>query len=359
METAIANRLISARKMAGLSLQSLAEKLGNVVTKQALNKYEQGKMKPNSELIIALSNILNVPVNYFYSIPSFEVEFENIDFRRFSSRLSSTHEESIKEKAKDLFERYFELESILNMEDDNQYFEYPLLISNPDEAEKAAKKLRKEWDLGYDPIADVVEMLEDKGYKVIEVEADGSFDGFKADIGNKKVIVLRKIKDGDDIVRKRFTALHELAHHVLKFPEELNEKEKEREKLCHVFACALLYPEEMARKEMQKDRFHFYLNELELIKSRWGISFTAIFNRALHLGIINPTVYKKLNIGYKSRYFHLPNNEPGKFLGKEKPVRMERMVYYGLGKEILTINEAAYYAGISSWRLRSQIDQLV
>ena len=58
-----ANRLISARKMAGLSLQNLADKLGNVVSKQSLNKYEQGKMRPDSEMVIAISNILNVPVN--------------------------------------------------------------------------------------------------------------------------------------------------------------------------------------------------------------------------------------------------------------------------------------------------------
>jgi len=28
---------------------------------------------------------------------------------------------------------------------------------------KAAKELRNQWNLGYDPIPDVVEMLEDKG----------------------------------------------------------------------------------------------------------------------------------------------------------------------------------------------------
>jgi Zn-dependent peptidase ImmA (M78 family)/DNA-binding XRE family transcriptional regulator len=359
MKANFANRLISARKMAGLSLQSLANRLSNVVSKQSLNKYEQGKMKPDSELIIALSNALNIPVNYFYTTPSFEVQFQNIDFRRFSSRLSVAEEEAVKEKAKDIFERYFELENLLNMDEGDQYYEYPLPISNADDAEKAAKELRKEWDLGYDPIPDVVGMLEDKGYKVVEVEFAGSFDGFKAEVGNKKVIVLRKTNIEDDIVRKRFTALHELAHHALKFPESIMENEKEKERLCHVFACALLYPADMARKEMHKDRFHFYLNELELIKSRWGISFPAIFNRALQLGIINQTVYKKLNIGYKSRHYHLPNSEPGVYLGKEKPVRMERMVYLGLGKDILTINEAAYYAGMSSWRLRSNINQLV
>lgn len=357
MENNFATRLISARKMAGMSLQSLADKLGNVVSKQSLNKYEQGKMRPNSEVVIAISNILNVPVNYFYSEPAVEINFLNLGFRKYSSKLSPTEEESVKEKAKEAFERYFELDNLLNVEDDSQYFIYPQVITTPVDAENAAIQLRKEWDLGYDPIPDVVEMLEDKGYKVVEIDAPNSFDGFKADVGDKKVIVLRKTNPDDDIVRKRFTALHELAHHALTFPEDISEKDEE--KLCHAFASALLYPAVMARKEMQKARFHFYQYELQLIKERWGLSFSATFSRALQLGIIDSNVYKKFNIGYRARKYHVPNSEPGRFRGKERPVRMERLVYVGLAKEVLTINEAAYFAGISSWTLRSQMNQLV
>lgn len=357
MENNFANRLISARKMAGLSLQSLADKLGNVISKQSLSKYEHGEMRPDSEMVIAISNTLNVPVNYFYSEPVIEINFANLGFRKYSSKLSPTEEESVKEKAKEAFERYFELDNLLNVEDDSQYFIYPQVISTPEDAENAAIQLRKEWDLGYDPIPDVVEMLEDKGYKVIEIDAPNSFDGFKADVSDKKVIVLRKTNPDDDIVRKRFTGLHELAHHALKFPENISEKEEE--KLCHSFASALLYPAEMARKEMQKERFHFYQNELQLIKERWGISFSATFSRALQLGIIDSNVYKRFSIGYRARKYHLPNNEPGRFRGKERPVRIQRLVYVGLAKEVLTINEAAYFAGISSWTLRSQMNQLV
>jgi Zn-dependent peptidase ImmA (M78 family)/DNA-binding XRE family transcriptional regulator len=357
MENNFANRLIAARKMAGMSLQNLADKLGNVVTKQSLSKYEQGKMKPDSELVISLSNILNVPVNYFYTEPAIAIDFSKIGFRKYSTKLSPADEESVIERAKEVFERYFELENILNLGDENQYFEYGKVVSTPEDAENAAVELRKKWDLGYDPIPNVVEMLEDKGYKVVEIESHKAFDGFKADVGGQKVIVLRKTLPDDDIVRKRFTALHELAHHALRFPEDLSDKEEE--KLCHTFASALLYPAEMAKKEMQKDRFHFYQNELQIIKERWGISFTATFSRALQLGIINESVYKRFNIGYKTRKYHEPNNEPGRYPGKERPVRMERLVYVGLAKEVLSINEAAYFAGISSWKLRSQMNQLV
>ncbi len=357
MDNNFAIRLISARKMAGLSLQGLADRLGNVVSKQSLNKYEQGKMKPDSDLLISLSAILNVPIDYFYSNPSVAVELTNVDFRKFSSKLSKAEQETIEEKAKEAFERYFELENILNFKEPTSYFVYPYIVSNAKVAEESANALRKAWDLGYDPIPDVVEMLEDKGYKVVEIETPNSFDGLKADSGNQKVIVLRKSSSDDDIVRKRFTALHELAHHALTFPEDIDQKSEE--KLCHAFACALLYPEDMARKDLHKDRFHFYQNELIFIKERWGISFSALFSRALQLGIINDFVYKRLNMGYRQRKLHEPGNEPGRFLSKEKPVRFERLIYLALGKELISVNEAAYFAGTSVWRFREQMQPLV
>jgi Zn-dependent peptidase ImmA (M78 family)/DNA-binding XRE family transcriptional regulator len=357
MDNIFAFRLASARKMAGLSLQNLADKLGNVVSKQSLNKYEQGKMKPDSQLVIVLSGILNVPVDFFYSEPSVPVELSNIDYRKYSSRLTKSEQEAIEEKVKEAFERYFELENILNVSDHDEYYRYPETVTSQEIAELAAKGLREKWNLGYDPIPDVVEMLEDKGFKVIEIEAPEAFDGMKADAGNQKLIVLRKSTADDDVVRKRFTALHELAHHVLTFPE--NTEQKTEEKLCHAFACALMYPEDMARKELHKDRFHFYQNELILIKQRWGISFPALFSRALQLGIINDYVYKQLNIGYRKRRLHESGNEPGHFRSLEKPVRFERLIYLALGKELISVNEAAYFLGTSVWRFREQMQPFI
>ncbi len=354
MENIFANRLIAARKMAGMSLQNLADKLGNIVTKQSLNKYEQGKMKPDSKLIIQLANVLNVSVDYFFARPAVEVTLINVDFRKYSSRLRKSEESAVIEKSREILERYLELEDIVNLQEVPDYFEYQGIISSDEDAENAAKELRNKWNLGYDPIPDVVEMLEDKGYKVIEVETSKDFDGMKAETNGRKVIVLRKESNGD-VVRKRLTALHELAHHSLIFKKDLAEKREE--KLCHAFASAVLYPEEMARKELNHERFHFYQKELELIKERWGISFPALFNRALKLGVIGEYVYKSLNIDYRSRRLHL--NEPGRFLSREKPVKFERLLYFALGKEIISVNDAAFYSGKSVWEFREQLQQLV
>ncbi len=356
MENVFGNRLVSARKMAGMSLQDLETKLEKVVSRQALHKYEQGKMKPDSQVLIALSNSLNVPVDYFYSIPIVQIELKNISYRKYSSKISKTEQVSVEEKTKENCERYIELEHLINPNEKSEYFVYDKVIENADDAETAAKKMREVWKLGYDPIPDVVAMLEDKGYKVIELDAPEGFDGMKADIGVNKIIVLKKsVKEGEDVVRKRFTALHELAHHSLKFSNKLTDKEEEN--LRHSFACAVLYPADMANKELSKDRFHFYQNELILIKERWGISFPAIFSRALLLGIITSFIYRKFNVGYRERKLHL--NEPGKFMSKEKPVKIQRLVYMGLSKEILTINEAAYYLGMSAWKFKEQLHQII
>ena len=90
-------RLTSARKMAGLSLQALADKLGNVITKQSLNKYEQGIMKPDSSILIALANILNVSVDFFFYEPLENLTLDNVRFRKFSTKIHKTQSCSIDE----------------------------------------------------------------------------------------------------------------------------------------------------------------------------------------------------------------------------------------------------------------------
>lgn len=353
METLFAKRLVVARKMAGLSLQQLADKLGNAVSRQALNKYEQGRMKPGSEMLIRLADALNVTVDFFYSSPEIEIKLESVDFRRHTSRIGKTAETSVLEKVKEVLARVIELERILNIGDKPSYFNHAHVITTIGEAESAAIELRKQWDLGYDPIPDVVEMLEDKGYIVIETKAAAGFFGMKAEAAGRKIIVLNQ-NETQDKVRKRMTALHELAHHSLRFPPDITQKEEER--LCTSFASAVLYPGETARKELHSPRSVFLLNELIIIKEKWGISISALYYRALNLGIITPETHKILMRSYMAGHLH--KNEPGIFLSKEKPTRNERLILYALAQDIISVNEAAYFAGKGVWEFRNSIIQL-
>ncbi len=61
MNLKIANRLYEYRKKAGLSQDQLAEKIG--VSRQAVSKWERGEASPDTENLIALSDVYNVSLD--------------------------------------------------------------------------------------------------------------------------------------------------------------------------------------------------------------------------------------------------------------------------------------------------------
>jgi Zn-dependent peptidase ImmA (M78 family)/DNA-binding XRE family transcriptional regulator len=324
-------RLASARKMAGISLQQLSDKLDNAVTKQSLNKYEQDVMKPDSELLIRIANVLGVTIDYFFR--DTEVKLEGIEFRK-KVKLSKTEEESIKQKTIDFLERYFELENLLNVKSD---FKNPLKrnkVKTLEGIEEFATELRRAWELGLNPIVNVVEMLEDKHIKVFEIEAPDSFDGLSAYVNKIPVIVINK---NFDVVRRRFTALHELAHILLDFDKSI--EEKGLEKLCHAFAGAFLIPKKSFIEEFTKQRNHISLEELKHIKSYYGMSIQAIMARAKNLNIINENVYKNFSIHFSMLGYR--KNEPGEYTGTEKSLRFQQLLYRAAAEEVISLSKAA------------------
>lgn len=59
-ETPFGVRLRAARKMAGLSMEDLAKRLGGMVTKQSIGKYEKGRMMPTPEVMERLIEVLQM-----------------------------------------------------------------------------------------------------------------------------------------------------------------------------------------------------------------------------------------------------------------------------------------------------------
>jgi Zn-dependent peptidase ImmA (M78 family)/transcriptional regulator with XRE-family HTH domain len=54
------SRLRTARKMAGMSLEDLSSRIGGVVTRQAISKYEKGRMMPSPEVFERLTGALGI-----------------------------------------------------------------------------------------------------------------------------------------------------------------------------------------------------------------------------------------------------------------------------------------------------------
>ncbi|MGA9978990.1 MAG: helix-turn-helix transcriptional regulator, partial [Candidatus Sulfotelmatobacter sp.] len=60
----IADRIRLARNKAGLSLRELAAEMDNLVTAQAIGKYERGEDIPSSKVLSGLAKALKVSISY-------------------------------------------------------------------------------------------------------------------------------------------------------------------------------------------------------------------------------------------------------------------------------------------------------
>jgi transcriptional regulator with XRE-family HTH domain len=239
MKTIFAERFKSARLMNGFSLQDVVDAMGNILSRQALHRYEKGEVVPDSEKISLLGKALKVSPDYFFR--STKVELSDIEYRKLS-KMPQKEASIIKEKTKDYLSRYLELEEILGLAN---AFEHPLknaeAIISYEQTNKAAKQLREAWKLGNGAIFNVVELLEDRNIKVVKLEVSDAFDGLQTLVNNTIPVIAYNAKKINKPDRIRFTLLHELAHLLLIFG---NVTERQKETLCYQFAGAMLLPEE-------------------------------------------------------------------------------------------------------------------
>lgn len=317
--------------MKGYSLQDLEDALDKRVSKQALNKYEQGLMKPDSEVLLLICNALSVRPDYFTREVS--ISLENVEFRKLK-KLSVKESARIKEKTVDILERYFELEDILGVDES---FVNPIAdfeINSYEDVEKAVSKLKHKWKLGEDPLNNVIELLEDNNIKVIEVESGPEFVGLSTWEGIKNPVV---VVNSDLVLdRKRFTVLHELGHILMKVNHH---PEKEREHFCHFFAGAMLIPKNSLLKELGNSRSRISLNELIYLKEQFGASIQSIIIRAKNLDIITENYYRSFMAFFSMRGFK--KNEPGEYKGYEKSNRFKQLLHRAVAEEIISTSKAA------------------
>ena len=336
------NRLRTARKMAGLSMNDLVKKMGRIVTKQAISKYEAGKMKPASKILIQLASALDVKPEYFFR--NTKIEISKIHFRK-RANLPAKIKESLKEKTIDFLERYIELENILGIQ---KKFKNPVknsVINDIRDVEKASLEVRDKWKIGLSPITNLLELLEENGIKIFEVNNIDDFDGLSASLKNIHVIVINNSLPTDRI---RFTAAHELAHILCEFP-----KESQKEKLCHAFAGAFLLPKASLEKELMRKREHISLWELEEIKQIYGISIQAIVKRAQVLGIVSDFYFRNFQAMLNQKGWK--KEEYVEYKGREAAKRFKQLLHYAISEEIITLSRGAELANIRLSELKDNV----
>lgn len=330
-------RLKMARSMRGLSMDELAERMQGVVTKQSISKYEQGKMMPNSTVLLAISRALQLPVDYFFRE---SIQIEPIRFR-IDERIPCRSAQQMIAVAQDKVERYLMLEDLLAI---NSSFKNPLLkckVATSEDAENAAELLRKKWELGTYPIFSVYEMLESVGVKLLEFETgDSHVLGFSTLVNRSIPLIVINLSANATTERKRFTALHELGHLLLHFSDTLTAKECAH--LCNRFASAVLCPSSVFFRELGEHRTAFTLDELISLKCRYGISIAAIVYRAKELGIISIAYYNQI---FDQRiHENLLEEGWGTYPISEHTDRFERLLQRAAAEQVISLSRAAELA---------------
>lgn len=280
-------RLKQLRLARGYSLDDLSARIGGLVSKQALSKYEKGAMQPSASVLKSLAEALGVKAAELLRPPTHEITL--LAFRKMAS-MGAKEQESIKALVQVEFEKRLQLQERISGRTKLGMHLGAYEARNEKMADEAAEKLRDDLRLGVDPIGNMTALLEDHAIHVISLEASRKFDGFSALARDSKgaivsaAVVCRNDVSGD---RQRLTLAHELGHLVLQESDE-----EQPEKCAYRFGAAFLVPREPLVKEVGEKRTSLNVNELLLLKARFGVSVQALIRRMRGLEIISEPTYK-------------------------------------------------------------------
>lgn len=337
---AFGNRLKLARVRAGLSLAGLADKFEPRVSPQAINKYERGEMMPSSSVLVGMAKALGVSLDFLMS--SQVVALEGVEFRE-KAAVTEREKALIEGEVIDHVERYLAIEEVLALPEVGSALDEiePVEVADYDAAEQQADQLRECWKIGNDPIPSMTALLEEKGIRVIEIDAPETFSGLTCVVrraGGKapiRVVVHRHF----NVERDRFTLAHELAHAVIS-----DCKSGKAEMAMNRFAGALLVPAAHLRGEVGTGRTAFGYEELIRLKHMYGVSMWCLLHRLKDVGAISDDKLKSL---YRTPARSWLKSEPAELdangdIGKmERPKRFDSHVYRALAEGLITSVKAA------------------
>jgi Zn-dependent peptidase ImmA (M78 family)/transcriptional regulator with XRE-family HTH domain len=336
-----AERLERARKAAGLSMKALADEID--LSANSIKKYEHGTAMPSSTNLLKLAKALSVRTEYFFR-PT-KVEISGVEYRKRANTAQKVLDR-INGDVLDQAERWQELlefypDPVKPIPEFSLPENLPNRLDGLEQVELLAVQMRQAWDLGLNPIHDMIDTMESKGIMIIttDVETDKKFDGLAGKIDNTPVVVISTSQSGD---RQRFTLAHELGHLVVhgRLSEELDE-----EKVCNAFAGAFLLPAQTLIEHLGEKRRNIEPRELLMLKHEYGISMLAALYRAGQCGIITPATQKSLFMLFSKNGWR--TQEPGKEYPHESTFLYKQLVYRALGEEYIGESKAAELLGMS------------
>ena len=312
-------RLSAALHRRGMTQREIADHCG--VTSQYISMFERGEKEPPAEMINKIASVLRFPEQFFFGSPVELIPVSAVSFRAKRSMTSSTRDQGIGTSAIAVGVVNVDLETRFRL----PKADVPDLSEHT--PEEAAAILRARWQLGYDPIQNMVHLLEARGVRVYWIHNNSpSLDAFMFWRDTKPFVMLNSLKTAGD--RARFDAAHELGHLILhRHTKSLDAKKVEDE--ANKFASAFLLPRETFERECPD---HPELSLLYQLKRKWKVSVSAMVMRGAQLGIFTE---------WQTRQAFQLLNTSGERLREKVPVAREQsklhpMVFDALEKNAIT-----------------------
>lgn len=268
------------RQLAGFSQEKLAGMAG--LTKMAISNYENNKRDADSETVIKLADALNIKASALLMNAKGSAVITHAEFRK-KSGMSISSIDMIYEKVDRYLGRFHSIlhilgEAVLPSVSDIEKVQFT-------DIETSGLKMREYLSLAPSgPVGNIVDALENRGIIVCQIDfSNERFSGINGTLNGRPYIAVNTAMPSE---RQRFTLIHELAHILFTFPEDINE-----EKTVDGITGAFLFPKEDVIRELGYARSNIR-GELRALQREYGISMQSILIRAKQAGSITNAVYE-------------------------------------------------------------------
>jgi Zn-dependent peptidase ImmA (M78 family)/DNA-binding XRE family transcriptional regulator len=276
------SQILAARRLTQVQLASMVG-----VSPATISKWRAGSQAPEREALDRLAGVVNVTPEWFTRIPTEKVTTPLFRSNASAHVAARAMLEARLEWAQDVAAALAEFVDYPELNLPQRRFVNPEEITQED-IENAACECRDLWRLGRGAVQDLALAIEGAGIILIREETGvAQIEGLSAwskPLGRPLILLSA---DKDNGYRSRFDLAHELGHLILhRHIERVTDQNRHKilERQAHSFAGAFLLPAETFATDV---RVPVTLDDLLLLKHRWGVSASAIAMRLHTLQLID------------------------------------------------------------------------
>lgn len=337
------SQILSARRLSQVQLASLVG-----VSPATISKWRAGTQAPERDALERLAGVVNVTPEWFTRVPTPSVSLPLFRSNASAHVAARAMLEARLEWAQDIAADLTEFVDFPELNLPIRKFTDPEAISF-EEIETAACECRDLWRLGRGTVQDLALAVEGAGVILIREETGiAQIEGLSAwsDVLGRPLIFLSADKDNG--YRSRFDLAHEVGHLVLHRHIQRTadrDRHKQLEVQAHRFAGALLLPAETFASEVLVPPT---LDDLLLLKRRWGVSVGAILMRLRALKILDDdsaqVLFKRRSARWGAKAEPGDGDRPA-----EKPRLLRRTIDLLIDENVMPLEAIPRHLGLAAF----------